>query len=108
MIANIARYHRKADPAKDQVEYQAMAPQDRRTMAMLSAILRIADGLDRSHFSVVQNLHAILGKTVTIQLDTFGDSELEVWTAQGRAQLFEKIFKRKVKFLAHAKKAGIA
>lgn len=108
MIASIARYHRKADPAKDQVEYQAMAPHSRRTMALLSAILRIADGLDRSHFSVVQNLHVTLGKTVTIQLATSGDSELEIWTAQGRAQLFEKVFKRNVKFLAQAKTTGVA
>lgn len=102
MIANIARYHRRAIPGKDHAGYRALPAQGRKTLTMLSALLRIADGLDRSHFSVVQNIRVILGKTVTIRLETTGDSELEIWTAQSRSGLFEKVFDRKVEFITES------
>ena len=59
-----------------------------------SAYLAIADGLDRSHFSVVQDLDVKLGKPVTIRVYTSVDAELELWAARNRADLFENVFKR--------------
>ena len=99
MIASIARYHRRALPDQRHPAYETLPKQGQRVLSMLSAILRIADGLDRSHFSIIQNLQVILEKDVTIRLKTAGDSELEIWTAQSRSDLFEKVFKRKVSFL---------
>jgi exopolyphosphatase/guanosine-5'-triphosphate,3'-diphosphate pyrophosphatase len=66
---------------------------------MLSALLRIADGLDRSQFSVVQNVNVKLGKTVVMVLQVSGDAELEIWAARGRSDLFETVFKRPVQFM---------
>ncbi len=71
-------------------------------MRALSAILRIADGLDRSHFSIIRDLEVQVGKNIKIILSVAGDSELEVWTAQNRADLFEKMYKRKVQFVIKA------
>ncbi len=71
---------------------------------MLSALLRIADGLDRSHFSVIQNLDVTLGTPLTIMLRTTGDPELEIWAARTRADLFEKVFKRSVQFETRPRK----
>jgi exopolyphosphatase/guanosine-5'-triphosphate,3'-diphosphate pyrophosphatase len=65
---------------------------------ILSALLRIADGLDRTHFSVVRTLDVRLGATVTITVHVTGDAELETWAAAGRADLFERVFRRRVKF----------
>jgi exopolyphosphatase/guanosine-5'-triphosphate,3'-diphosphate pyrophosphatase len=62
-------------------------------------LLRIADGLDRSQFSVVQNLDVQLGKTVVVALQVSGDAELEIWAARGRSDLFESVFKRPVQFM---------
>jgi len=73
--------------------------QGQKIVSILSALLRIADGLDRSHFSVVKKVRVVLGKIVTIELTTSGDSELEIWTAQSRAEFFEKVFKRKIRFV---------
>ncbi|MDA0739919.1 MAG: Ppx/GppA phosphatase family protein [Nitrospirae bacterium] len=102
MIANLTRYHRGANPGPRHVAYQALGVSDRKKVRALSAILRIADGLDRSHFSIIQDLEVRVGKTVKIILSVSGDSELEVWTAQNRADLFEKLYKRKVQFVITA------
>ena len=41
-------------------------PKYKRIVRILSALLRIADGLDRTHFSVVRTLDVRLGATITI------------------------------------------
>jgi exopolyphosphatase/guanosine-5'-triphosphate,3'-diphosphate pyrophosphatase len=99
MIANIARYHRRALPHDKHQPLKSLASKDRRTLEILSALLRIADGLDRSHFSVIHNLDVKLGKPVIIQLQTTGDPELEIWAARQRADLFEKVFHRPVQLV---------
>ena len=98
MIANVARYHRRALPRDSHEPLKKLTGRDRRTMEILSAILRIADGLDRSHFAVVEGVRVKLGKPVTIVVETCGDPELELWAARGRANLFEKVFKVAVEF----------
>ena len=69
-----------------------------RIVKVLGALLRIADGLDRSQFSVVQTVDVTLGKKVTMTLHVSGDAELEVWAARGRSDLFETVFQRPVQF----------
>ena len=66
---------------------------------MLGAILRIADGLDRSHFAVVQKVNVVIGELITIEVNCAGDSAFEIWTAKSRLKLFEKVMKRKVRFV---------
>jgi exopolyphosphatase / guanosine-5'-triphosphate,3'-diphosphate pyrophosphatase len=97
-IATLARYHRRALPHADHAAFKTLSPSRRRTVEVLSALLRIADGLDRSHFSVVQDIDVKLGKPVTIRVYTAGDAELELWAARNRAGLFEKVFKRSLQF----------
>ena len=98
MIANVARYHRRALPGPQHLPYKVLSPASQRVLETLSAMLRIADGLDRSHFSIIQGVHVTLGKKVNIELKALADSELEIWTAQSRADLFEKVFGREVTF----------
>ncbi len=98
MIANVARYHRRALPGPQHLPYKLLSPARRRVLETLSAILRIADGLDRSHFSIIQGVHVTLGKKVNIELKALADSELEIWTAQSRADLFQRFFGREVTF----------
>jgi exopolyphosphatase/guanosine-5'-triphosphate,3'-diphosphate pyrophosphatase len=101
IIANIARYHRRALPRTGHLSYKTLPPKQRKTVEKLSAILRIADGLDRSHFSVVQGLRVQKGSPLIILLECAGDPEFEIWAAQNRADLFEKVFDKKLKFLVN-------
>src|SRR5258708_39845934 len=49
IIANVARYHRKALPTQEHTVFGTLSDIDRRRVAYLAALLRIADALDRSH-----------------------------------------------------------
>jgi len=75
-----------------------LSSRQRAVVESLSALLRIADGLDRSHFSVIQDLEVKIGKSVSIVLHTSEDPELEIWAARNRVDLFEKVFQRPVQF----------
>ena len=57
-------------------------PSYQRTVRILSALLRIADGLDRTHFSVVRTLDVKIGATIKIIVHVTGDAELETWAAE--------------------------
>lgn len=101
LIANVARYHRRALPCSRHLPYKALPPSRRRLVDTLSAVLRIADGLDRSHFSIIQDVRVTLRHKVNLNLYASGDSELEIWTARSRADLFHRVFGRAVTFTVH-------
>jgi exopolyphosphatase / guanosine-5'-triphosphate,3'-diphosphate pyrophosphatase len=101
IVANITRYHRRALPETKHKSYEALSLKSRRTVQKLSALLRIADGLDRSQFAVVQKLKVKLGNPVGIILYTTSDPELEIWAARTRADLFVRVFRRAVSFSNH-------
>ena len=56
VIANVARYHRKKTPSTDHDLFRRLADRDRERVKRLSAILRIADGLDRSYTNAVSDI----------------------------------------------------
>ena len=49
IVATVSRYHRKALPSPAHPEFATLPQDDRMTVAKLSAILRVADSLERSH-----------------------------------------------------------
>ena len=100
IIANVARYHRRAIPQDDHLEFMTLTHKQQKVVEKLGAILKIADGLDRSHFSVVQAVIVQTGAPVMISLQCLGDPEFEIWAARNRTDLFEKVFRKKVEFSA--------
>jgi exopolyphosphatase/guanosine-5'-triphosphate,3'-diphosphate pyrophosphatase len=95
VIANVARYHRKSHPKLKHEGYRLLGPEDRERVRKLSAILRIADGLDRNHQANVGAIRVLVGhKTLTLIPRGMGrkDLELEVWGAEQKKQLFEEEF----------------
>ncbi len=102
IIAQTARYHRKGVPRESDECFAALGKGDRRTVRALSALLRLADGLDRSHYGVVQSVAVVRrGTRVVIQVQTAGDdAEYEIWEAQRRASLLEELLGVTVEFEA--------
>jgi exopolyphosphatase/guanosine-5'-triphosphate,3'-diphosphate pyrophosphatase len=95
MMAWVARNHRKPYPKKIELRY--VKEKGLRAIKVLCAILRLADGLDRSHFSVVESLRCHLTPAkVIITVKASKDAELEIWQARQRAGFLEKILKRRV------------
>jgi exopolyphosphatase/guanosine-5'-triphosphate,3'-diphosphate pyrophosphatase len=100
IIGQIARYHCKAPPKDSDPGYAALPKGTRRTVRALSALLRIADGLDRSHYGVVREVTATRrGNRLVLSLRTEGDDpELEIWEARRRAGLLENVLDVEVDF----------
>jgi exopolyphosphatase/guanosine-5'-triphosphate,3'-diphosphate pyrophosphatase len=99
IVASVARYHRKRPPKAKDLLGGGLAGRDRRTVAALAAILRVADALDRSHFGVVSDLRISGGrKGLKIRTVSRGDSAMEIWSADRRKGLLEKVCGRPIEF----------
>ncbi|SKB61001.1 exopolyphosphatase / guanosine-5'-triphosphate,3'-diphosphate pyrophosphatase [Salegentibacter holothuriorum] len=98
IMANVSRYHRKSTPHKRHKPYKQLNKKLRKRVKKLSAILRVADGLDRSHYQNVQKLE-INNKEETIELliTTHSDPELEIWGTLRKGDLLEKLTGKKLK-----------
>lgn len=95
IIANIARYHRKSHPKSKHEAFNKLSSKDRELVKKLSGILRVADGLDRGHKSIVKNVDmSIKDGVLDMNLETTTPEypELEIWGANRRKELFEESF----------------
>lgn len=91
LIALLARYHRKARPKRKDADFAALTTRWRRAVRVLSGILRLADGLDRSHHQFVQKVVVEEREGVLhVQVIAEGDAELEVWGARRKGRLLER------------------
>jgi len=99
LVAHIARYHRKAEPAENHVEYMRLEKADREKVNSLAALLRLADVLDRDHNQRVQNVTASVGDDeVVLQVTGKSVSLADTAVLQRKSALFERIFARRVRF----------
>jgi len=99
VIANVARYHRRSTPKKRHGEYWKLAPAVRKRIKNLSGILRVADGLDRSHYQNVQELDIdSTDKEIIFKIKVQSDPQLEIWGAQRKAHLLREVTGKKISF----------
>lgn len=101
LIALIARYHRKTPPKKSHAQFAALRPKTRDAVRALSAILRLAETLDRSHAQVISavELHD-RGAEYLVKLRATGDAELELWAARRQIAPFEALVGKPVRVSA--------
>ena len=65
---------------------------------VLAALLRVADGLDRSYLQLVRSLRVrISEKTIELVVQCQGEPELEVWSARRKGDLLQEVFGRKLR-----------
>jgi exopolyphosphatase/guanosine-5'-triphosphate,3'-diphosphate pyrophosphatase len=93
IVANVARYHRGAAPKPSHQGFAALDAEDRETVTRLGAILRLADGLDRSHTDAVRDLEVCReGDRLVITVDCpFGCSP-ESWAGEKKGRFFGEVF----------------
>lgn len=92
-VALIARYHRKSLPDRTHPVYCDLAEPQRKVVDTVGAILRLADGLDRSHTNAVEAIDISLGdKQVLITCQTHGPADEELHYGKTKADLFERVF----------------
>lgn len=100
IIAATAYYHRKKRPKKKHEVYGSLDKRSRRIVKKLSALLRIAENLDRSHAGVIRHAHLCPHETkkkrITLAVDAIDNCQAEVWGVQKHTKPFKKAFKRKL------------
>lgn len=100
LIAQIARYHRKALPKKKHAEYSQLHEKDRLTVSRLGGILRLADGLDRRRSGLVEVVDLVRnGNVYTFKLLGTEDISVEIFGGTAKRDLFEKAFGGSVVFV---------
>ena len=95
IIANVARYHRGAEPKRKHVNFGGLDKPMRATIKRLAAILRIADGYDRGHASAVAEIkvrwmeRAL--RLTAVPARPNASLRLELWGASRKSQLLSEV-----------------
>jgi len=95
VIANVALYHRKGIPKKRHANLADLDRKGRRRVNVLAAILRVAEGLDRSHLGLVTDVSIVKDQKpdrYTLSMYSETDCQLEIWGVQNSSDLFEYVF----------------
>lgn len=102
VVANVARYHRKAKPKAKHKSFARLAEDQQALARRLAAILRLADGLDRAHENAVAHVEAAAAAPAQWQVGLYGHGDLgfAAWGAARKAGLFEDVYGATVRFEA--------
>ena len=93
IVANVARYHRRAGPQSDHPAYAALPRGARVTVNRLAGILRVADALDKGHNQRVRNAKvSVSGDELRIEAEGAEELALERLALDQKAGLFEEVF----------------
>jgi exopolyphosphatase/guanosine-5'-triphosphate,3'-diphosphate pyrophosphatase len=101
IVALVARYHRKALPTMEHVDFAALEPIDQRRVRILAACLRVGDGLDRRHIGRVESVAARIGEErLSIEVQSTREADAEISAADKKADLLRQIYPGRVEILA--------
>jgi exopolyphosphatase/guanosine-5'-triphosphate,3'-diphosphate pyrophosphatase len=98
IVGCIARYHRKALPRADHRHYRALGESDRKRVAVLAGLLRMADALDRGHECLVTELSvAATPRSILFDCETRDIERVhQVILPIRKSNLLERVFGRRV------------
>ena len=92
MVACVARYHRKGIPKESHKAYKDLGENDRETVRRLAALLRVGDGLDRSHAGLTIPRRAKQTHGAAVVYVHKNASVGDIDAATGKADLFERVY----------------
>lgn len=99
IIASLVRNHRKG--WEDLTPYRMiLATDDEARIARLSAMLRLAEYLERSKSQIVHDVRVQIGEEIIINVIANGDAHVEIWEASRRSGLLKRSFNREVQIRA--------
>jgi exopolyphosphatase/guanosine-5'-triphosphate,3'-diphosphate pyrophosphatase len=97
LIALVARYHRRSPPAPAHPEFARLDRAERALVLQLSAILRVADALDRSHSQRIRIAGFLrTGDELSLGVEDVGDLSLERVALETKGGLFETVYGMRV------------
>jgi len=90
IVAQIARYHRKAPPQPDHDEFHALKPAAQKSVMILGGILRIADALDRTHTGKITRAEASASKeAILVRVQAAGTWNAERVTFEMKCDMLQ-------------------
>lgn len=105
VVANVARYHRKAMPSPMHTLFAVLSDEDQHRVLLLAPILRLADALDRSHQGAVEELRVeIEDAAVHLHIGAVVDMTLECDAVDRKCDMFRQVYSRDV--VLHVQSAG--
>ena len=100
VIAQVARYHRKAMPEMAHEEFKSLTEWDRHVVQRLAAMLRLADAFDRSHAQHIEQVIVELPvNRIIFRLESAGPVLREVQAASLKGDLARAVFQRDLVFI---------
>jgi exopolyphosphatase/guanosine-5'-triphosphate,3'-diphosphate pyrophosphatase len=100
LVANIARYHRKAHPSPKHLGFSQLSPANQDVVRKLSALLRIADAFDVNHGQQIDALNCTLSKSRTLVISASSEANVkeEIACAGKKASLIQEVFNLDLSF----------
>jgi exopolyphosphatase/guanosine-5'-triphosphate,3'-diphosphate pyrophosphatase len=94
LIANIARYHRKAHPSPRHLGFSQLAPANQDAVRKLSALLRVADALDFRREQRVESVSCAVDKRKTLTITAAANANIadEIDWALEKGKLIQEVF----------------
>jgi exopolyphosphatase/guanosine-5'-triphosphate,3'-diphosphate pyrophosphatase len=97
IVANVARYYRKAPPEEGHANYVGLSKGQRDVVCKLAAILRIAAALDRGRHGAIRDVGVEVGDAaVRFELRQRSEADVELAAATKKGKYFAKLFARQV------------
>jgi exopolyphosphatase / guanosine-5'-triphosphate,3'-diphosphate pyrophosphatase len=97
IIANVARYHRRALPQRSHLPFLSLTRDERMLVSKLAAILRVANALDKEHLQKVSEVKVMRERDlIVLQAQSASDLSMEKSALAGRADLFAEVFGKKI------------
>ena len=93
IVANIARYHSRELPSEDNRGYRILTNEDKVLVSKLTAIIRIADALDRSHAQKVEEMEiSFKGNELIVTVSGSAAILIDEWTFIKKSAFMQEVF----------------
>jgi exopolyphosphatase / guanosine-5'-triphosphate,3'-diphosphate pyrophosphatase len=98
IIATTVLFHRRSGPGRKQKEYSLLEKEAQEIVQVLSMLLRLAETLDRSHASIIQQARLIASerKTICLELSAEQDCSLELNGLKPHLEPFQELFHQRL------------
>ncbi len=99
IMAAVVLHHRKGLPKRKEEALADLSRRHREVVTVLSAIIRLAESMDRGHLGTVTGVAASLedkGQTLVLALEATGDCQLELWGLENHRPAVREVFGRRL------------
>jgi exopolyphosphatase / guanosine-5'-triphosphate,3'-diphosphate pyrophosphatase len=97
IVANIARYHRRALPQRTHFPYMSLDRDERMIVSKLGAILRLANALDKDYLQKVTDLRVVReGDDIILLARNVPELSFQRMGLISRSEFFQEVFGRRI------------